>query len=324
MARSIGLSAYNLRLKNARKRNEDFLTMQSIGDINAYELFHQYLLERLNNIRRVVHKKDEESASSPAIVAKVFKLVDLKTDKASQTFSGLIHAGECGRANSIYNTVSGEVAHEKTLTEADMPPFYFRLHVPDGKKKAVLILQRTGLHGLKSAIDRDMSLWFSEKKLTLTMASLTDNDLLERYLTFGTVDEITVITHKQQADSRTLLNNSRIAGHKPPKGMRVELKMSSAEGFAKRTIEVAKKAVRRTGDVKDLVEVEGLDNPEEVIFRVDYDGKPKKFSIQHAPELGISYDVTDEIAYDSKNHPVFSSIDQLAVQHCMELMDKLD
>ena len=110
------------------------------GDADAWEILHRFLLDRKNKIFT------EEN------ISRAFRLKRLVVNEKKCSFAGIMESGEYGRANPIINVATGETTHQKTTREADMPPFYFRIHIPDGATTAVLALQRIGRKELKARL----------------------------------------------------------------------------------------------------------------------------------------------------------------------------
>ena len=99
---------------------------------------------------------------------------------------------------------------------------------------------------------------------------------------------------------------------------------SRRHGFAAAALQTAASVFRRTKNASDLVEVYGLENPEEVTFSIEMDGKTRLFRIMHPQEIGVQYDLSGDVKLDGDNHPVFESIDRLAKEWCKSLMRKVN
>jgi hypothetical protein len=157
----------------------------------------------------------------------------------------------------------------------------------------------------------------------LDISNLTDDDLLSAYLSRGELEEITVIAHKGSNDSRQLMNDSRVDGEKLKTGTQVNVVFRRPKGFLGAIKNVARIA-RGKREVHELVEVHGLDNPEEVSVKIDFGGKSRSFKLIHPSEAGIMRDITNEVSYDTKTgQPRFDSIDGIAGKWASELTRQL-
>jgi hypothetical protein len=312
MAGTIGLSAYTLRFRKRHSHEIDWLAMSRNGQLDAWEHLHRHLLNRKNMV-----VKEEQ-------VSRAYRLTRLTVDGDDGTLAGIMEAGDYGRANPIINIASGKTTHNKTVNEADMPPFYFRIHCPDPGTTAVLALQRIGMQGVKSPIEADIKTHFAGLGYTARFATLTDNDLLNAYLTHGEVNEISVIHHAEAADPRDAVKYSKINNARPPTDTKMAITFSRKNGFPAAILRTAASVFRRTRDPRDLVEVYGLENPEDVTFSIEMEGKSKLFRIMHPQEIGVQYDVSQDVKYDADNHPVFESIDRLAKEWCKSLLRKVN
>lgn len=321
MAVTIGLSAYTLRLRKRNAHDPAWLTMSRKGEVDVWEMLHRHLLNRKNQV--IDLRGFSQDGASTKFVSKAFQLIELHPHDESGTFAGRIETGDYGRASKIVDIKTKKLAHHKTVNQADMPPFYFRIHVPDGGTTAVMVLQRIGLQGLKGTIEMDLSRYFAQMGYTARIGTLTDRDLLNEYLTHGQLQEITVLTHTLPSDPRDAIKHTKINGQRPPAGTKMEISFSKKNGFGA-ALDTARDAFRSKKSARDLVEVYGLENPEEVTFSIDLDGVSKRFRVMHPDEIGVKYDVTDNVQFDNNHHPTFASIDQLAKQWCKTLMKQVN
>jgi hypothetical protein len=308
----IGLSAYTLRFRSRHSHEIDWLTVARNGQLDAWEILHRLFLDRKN---KVIAEENHSRA---------YRLNRLVVNDKDNSFAGIMEAGDYGRANPIINIATGKTTHQKTVQEADMPPFYFRIHIPEGATTAVLALQRIGQQGVKAPIESDLKVHFAGLGYTAKIATLTDNDLLNAYLTHGEVSEISVVHHAEATDPRDAIKRTKINGEKPPTGTKMAITFSQKNGFPASFLRTAASVYRKTRNANELVEVYGLEDPEEVAFTINMDGKSKLFRLMHPSEIGIVYDVSSDVRYDADNHPVFDSIDRLAKEWCRTLMRKVN
>jgi hypothetical protein len=231
-------------------------------------------------------------------------------------FSGLIEAGERGRRSKIVNR-SGETTHVKTTDEADMPPFYYRIHIPNRDTCGIVVLQRTGVAGIKAPFEQDLARHVGSKGYTLKLGVLTDPELLKAYLEGGDLREVRAVYHVGASDGREFLKHSTIAGEVPQKGAEVEVIFKLKKGLSDK-IGTAARVLTGQARMSELVEVYGLDDPKDVVLKIDMGKGAKSFRVSKPQDAGIIRDVTDEVEYDH-GQPTFESMDRLAAQWCAGL-----
>jgi hypothetical protein len=156
--------------------------------------------------------------------------------------------------------------------------------------------------------------------MTAKIGALTDRDVFEEYLSHGHLEEIRVLTHKMPSDPRQALQNTKINGERIREGAQIEWGIRQRK-WLKKVIKTVGKVARGKQNVSQLVEIYGLENPDEVTVTLSMDGKkPKKFKLLHPEEIGMKWDITDEVTYNAKNQPEFDSIDAMAKEWCKDLL----
>src|ERR1041384_1557365 len=210
---TIGLCAYLVRVR--RPRSKTWLVMKQDGEMDFFALAKRYFEE----CKSVPIRVNDSSGRNHVVTGRAFRVETLNCSKKDGVLCGVIICGDMGRASQIVDVESNVVTHKKTTGEADMPPYYFRLEVPDGDDtQAILILQRFGHSGLRTALGKHMARYFADLDGQLDIAPLTDHRLLNTYLKRGTLEEIKVISHKSTRDKGLLLKQSRVDGENLAEG----------------------------------------------------------------------------------------------------------
>jgi len=322
MAATIGLSAYTIRLKERNQQSNEWLAFKQGGAVDAHQMIHGILLKLKNKVVDFSGIDDDPSSVSRR-VSKAFRIRTLRRSRQKGTIWGLVECGDYGRASTLVNVESGKQTHRKTKDEADMPPYYFRIEVPDDSTVAVLVAQRIGISGLKGILGAAIRRGISSLGYTVKFGTLTPSDLLQAYLTQGQVEEIRVLTHSQPNDPRDAIKHTKINGQKIAAGTKLELSLKRKNGLTG-AISAAVGVMTHVKNVRELVEVYGLDNPEEVSVVVEKGGSRRTFKTINPGEIGIKYDITDDVAYDSNNNPKFGSINKIARDWCAELTEQVN
>lgn len=323
---TIGLSAYTLRLRNRYSHDRQWPAITRGGNFDGYAMLKAYFEARNGKIVNLnpSAEQTEDSDEQEFLSQRAFKIVRVDYDETSGSICGQIESGEYGRGSSIINVASGEVTHEKGVDEADMPLFYFRVHVPDGAPTSVLVLQRIGISGLRGTLGSDIRQQLATKQVTAKIGALTDRDLFDEYVSNGHLEEIRVLTHKTPADPRQALKNTKINGEAIREGAHIEWGVKQRK-WLKKVVQTIKRVAKGSNTVSDLVEIYGLENPDEVIVTFSMDGKkPRRFKLMHPEEIGMKWDITAEVAYNAKKQPVFGSIDGMAKEWCKELLSQVN
>lgn len=186
------------------------------------------------------------------------------------------------------------------------------------------MLQRIGISGLRGTLGADIKQQFATKQVTVAIGALTDRDLFNEYISNGHLEEIRVLTHKAPSDPRQALKNTKINGEAIREGAHIEWGIRQRK-WLRRVVNTIKRVAKGSKTVSDLVEIYGLENPDEVIVTFSMDGKkPRRFKLMHPEEIGMKWDITEEVTYNEKRQPVFDSVDGMAKEWCKELLSQVN
>jgi hypothetical protein len=231
-----------------------------------------------------------------------------------------IDAGEFGYAGRIVDTDTDTETHRRKKHESDMVPFFAYCYVPNKQSFGILLLQTYGRLSIRTAFEKDIKRHFRERqdRLVIKIKTLTHKAALKDFLTRGTANAVKIVTHKRGEDSRELLRKSRI-NHAPiAEGSRVELVVKDNSGL-NHLVEKAKRIVFSGESTDALVEVAGLENPDDVQLTLEHGGKTRSFSILHADETAVIYDVTKHVRIDSNGHPERETLEAEARKVAQEI-----
>jgi hypothetical protein len=170
------LSAYTIRVRE--KNSKAYKTLDLFDEEHDFlEVCSSCLEEQLK-----VKEHDEESQHLIALD---------KLEKADRTVYGLIHSGDYGQACDVVNAKHGKVVYNKTVTDADMLPFYFRIEVPADSNVGLLIVQKgssfTG--GIKTALVNKLRAFFEKKheKYKVDFDPLLPQDVIKNAAKKGSI-----------------------------------------------------------------------------------------------------------------------------------------
>jgi hypothetical protein len=315
MASRVGLNAYAVRMKQAYTAS--WATMTLHGPVDGYNLTLEYLKGIKNQLQRLGAPGGGRQATSRA-----FEVKRVYSDEKERSIWGIIDAGEFGRTGRLVDIDSEEETHLRKRNESELMPYYFRFLFHEGISRGIFLAQRIGFGALKPALDVAYRRYLNPREITIEMPGLTHADMLQSYLTNGELKGLRVVTHKKAQESSELLKKTRVDGEKLEDGTRLELVMRRPKGLGK-VMDTLRSVVNGHRPMHDLVEVYGLDDPEDVLAEVEQDGRRRTLSLVRKSDTGISYDLTNEVDFDSNGHPVFASLDAYAKGLCTELAEKL-
>lgn len=231
---------------------------------------------------------------------KVFKV---SLDRANDgPLTGLIMSGDYGQAGEIIESTNGNVSYKKKKTESLAEPFYFYIAVPDKERRGIVILQQTGLQGVKGLIETTLTGVFEAENpdYRLHLRQLTVADTLAEYLKTGNVEELIVEKHEIPADIADLYGGQRRAYP----GTFTQSIRSSAGLFNKSGLIAFAKGQKKLEDVFEFD-----DNGFDVVkAKIRVGDELKSVNLTKADSISMSFDVTDDLRFGLDGHPTKASL----------------
>lgn len=233
---------------------------------------------------------------------KIFK-VDLDGGNTG-VLTGLIMSGDYGQAGDIIESTNGSVAYKKKKTESLAEPFFFYVAVPDKETRGIVILQQTGLHGVKGLFETAIVGVFEGQypDYRLHVRQLTIADTLAEYLKTGSVEELIVEKHEVPADIADLYGGQR----KAYPGTFTQIIRSSAGLFKKDGLIAFAKGQKKLEDVFEFDD-HGFDV---VKAKIRIGNEIKPVNLTKPDSISMSIDITGDVKYGPDGHPTRASLKQ--------------
>jgi len=303
---AIGIRVYRLRIYPINKRKKIAFALN--GELDAWSMLNKYFEQRKSKVIKLSSyetnpaKQIKERRS--LLISKYF------SDKASRTFYGSCQVGEYGVANNIRNVDSGNISYKKTRADSDMPPYFFRIAVPDGVTSGVLLCGTNGVHSPKGPLERDLKAFFNKLDYTVKVSALMDAEAVKEYLANGAVPkELEVYGTKQTTDSREIMA-AKLDGKELEAGSQLRVSVKESVKLNSMISKISK-AFGDEQRVRNLVEIPGFEDFD--VARVhlkNADGNWRWFNLVKPGESGLSYDVSADIKTGTDGHPTLSSMNR--------------
>jgi hypothetical protein len=180
MARQIGFHLYSIQVRE--KYGKTYETLSSLRG-------KQDFLSLLNGGMKTTLYSQKDDESDERITC--LKRVDL----SARNLTGLMEAGHYGETANIVHSKTGRTVHQQATEEASLLPFFFRIVIPQGKDRGLLILQRDnrlrGKQILKSVVDPILSKF--DESLKCEMEPIMNRETFEKMVGEGQIQQIKFI-----------------------------------------------------------------------------------------------------------------------------------
>lgn len=269
-----------------------------------------------------------EDSEVNEIHEKVISIGQLEIDEENRTLTGTITSGEYGYASDLMNIETGEITHSRSISEAEILPFFFSFHIPEGVDRAILIFQKFKNYGVKTVFLECFKRYFVENvssdfyiRLNKLTTEQEMNELLSarvlkmRLIKFDGTDIEHTINNcgdVEQSDINTELVIGSNRNKVVPRNL-IESVLSGMPGGQRDHIGSGVYEVEDFHYTYDTVKFE-VEEP---------DGRKRTYDLGKLDEIAERRDITEEVEIAADGHPNYDSIKTLALEYNNELRQQI-
>ena len=286
-----------MRLKD--KDTKSFLPLDRFEEMQDFlSFFREYLNDRISDYYVDVERR------------KLLRVSRASSSKSKRVLRGIVLSGEYGYEADLYDMEASTVSYRRSQRDAEMMPFYFLVHLPKGVNEGILILQKRAQFGIRTAFLRDFEHYFNEfyPRIQIEINSLVPPQLINRYLQDGNLTTLRFIRFRIPSD---VIDSYEGGGHVEEEGT-AELVIKARRRDGIPLLARVRDVVNGNRSVTEMIELRDFDY-DNVKVEIELNGKRKIFDLSNIMSLQANYDITQDVAIGGDGHPVFESIDALAL-----------
>jgi hypothetical protein len=300
------LSVYTIRIqKGANSRHpEDTI----LSNFNNSDDFKDILKTFLDNLSKNATNKTYST---------YLKTVSVESNE--RIIEGIFESGSYGLSSKIRDVDTDAVHYNKGKNDADVMPYYFLINIPRDTNEGIIILQRTGKHGIRTSLGIFLNKYFSEKypNYSVEINTLVREELIRKILYGGVIKKLRCVKYKAHVDAFDGIDNPH---EENPYKMEVVLSANRIP-FIDKIKEFLNSSDK---NIKTLVELRD--------FKFDYDtikvdvetnGSTKTFDLEHLHKVKAYYDISSEVKFDTDDYPAFTSIQLIARRYLEEIIQEI-
>ena len=309
----ISLACYTVRLR--KKGSGDYLPL---GELSPNEGLLEVFREYFRGLRQG-HSEDTRSR-------KLLRVIKLLKPKGGRLIRGVVNAGRYGYGAELFNVESRHVSHNRTPVEAEMMPFYFLVDLPPIQPTGLLVLQRRGPFGIRTDLLQDFDSHLNRRRsdVRIEVRPLMTPELLDQQLGNGRFTKLKLIRRVTSRDITAFVAN----GSEDDETDRVEITYSSGRNRRLRLHEPIMDVIRGKRRIEELVELPEFRREPEVEYiaakaEIVVEGTRRTIDLINPMKMRGYYDITTQVSLDPDGHPIFESIDEVAIALRAKLLSQL-
>jgi hypothetical protein len=299
------LAVYSIRVRNVVEHESETLS-SILGEEDLLGILKTYF--------------DELRAETPDNESSQIILRVLKCGVEGRNLMGMIETGAYGIESVLINRKTKVEVLKRTPDVADMFPFFFLFHVPDGTDEGILILQRRGHYGIRSILHFLLKLKFEDEFPDLRLHIIPQ--ILEKdfkKLLHGLATRIRYCQYKPSSD----ITDNATGGHEEKFGS-VELVFKAKRGIFFDLRDKLGKIIRGQS-ANSVFELEDFDFDFQKV-KVDLiqpNGRPRQVDLNNLKNARSYHDITDELDEMKKSPNDFDALKELAEELLLETRRQL-
>ena len=204
---------------------------------------------------------------------------------------GRIQVGDYGQACDVIDTArEARVVFSKTISHADLLPFFFRIEVPANRDEALFLIEKSRRTSPKTAFTRLLKDQFNARfpEFTISIEPVMPQEVFREYLERGSVQKLEFIKMGLPNDITDILEGGHDQAH-------VVTKFVITAG-RKDSLPV-KKRILRSGNpaeaISDLYEIQGCEY-QDVAVTMRLGKNTRKVDLKSGHALPL-YDITSDV-----------------------------
>jgi hypothetical protein len=288
----ISLAAYGLKVRNIGDRNFEILSDLDAEGSDLLDFLQTVMTEIKNS---TLDQKELQQAMAVS-----------RLDRQSRILTGTIDTGDYGRESNFINVGTKKIVYRRKKEDAEMQPVYFYIEIPEGSEDGLLILQRTGHHGIMRVVQwvLDTALTLKHPDLKLRLSPLIDEDEMEKYVK-GHVQEIRFVRKTIAPD----IEDNYDRGHQEVRGS-MELVLRANRGSAL----PLNGWLSKKFSSRKPVGVFAIDDSQQFEYdnvkaRVKIGQSSRTINAANQARLRPYYDVTEDVTIGGNGHATHDSVD---------------
>lgn len=284
---SIGINIYSFHIHDVNNNKLDLSEVVENKDI--IDIFREFAETKIdlyedNTAKEQIYK---------VVDYEVYQQSDIAGTKYLKYLYGRIQSGNYGIETEIVDKITGDIAHKKTINQADMIPFDFVIALPeDPCNETIIALQTVSRYSIKSLLLAELNKYIKKTYGLgyVYFGTIYPREFVQKYLKKGKLGKMRLIRNGLPEDIASMYGIEN--GYKRAKK---EITISSPLGFSKEIIDKITNCVQGNLLYTQIVELGDNEDYDDIKLDFKLAGKQRTISLKNLEKVVVSEDITKQV-----------------------------
>lgn len=284
---SIGINIYSFHIHDANNNKLDLSEVVENKDI--IDIFQEFAETKIdlyedNTAKEQIYK---------VVDYEVCQQSDITGTKYLKYLYGRIQSGNYGIETEIVDKITGDIAHKKTVNQADMIPFDFVIALPeDPCNETIIALQTVSRYSIKSLLVAELNKYIKKTYGLgyVYFGTIYPREFVQKYIKKGKLGKMRLIRNGLPEDMASMYGIEH--GYRKAKK---ETTISSPSGFSKEIIEKITNCVQGNLLYTQIVQLGDNEDYDDIKLDFKLAGKQRTISLKNLEKVVVSEDITKQV-----------------------------
>ncbi|MBJ9661023.1 hypothetical protein [Burkholderia gladioli] len=232
----------------------------------------------------------------------------------------IVHTGEYGFESKLYDSEESKIKHNRSVTEAELIPFFVSIAVPKDAEWGVVTLQRFKNYGIRDFIAPALIDTFEhEKKAKMSLERLVPATFVQQLYNDASIKAMKFVRYSLPDDIANALGKDLYTPHV----QEVELVVKAKRKGVLPKIAGLAEVIAGTKNYSDVVAIQDWDY-DAIKLEMDFAGRRRTIELGKPYKATPNLDITEEVGTGPDGHPVWEHLVAISATFSGELMSHAD
>lgn len=232
----------------------------------------------------------------------------------------IVHTGEYGFESRLYDSAESKIKHKRSVTEAELIPFFVSIAAPKDAEWGVVTLQRFKNYGIRDFISPALIDTFErEKKAKMALERLVPATFVQQLYNDASIKAMKFVRYSLPEDIANALGKDLYTPHVQEVEIVVKAKR---KGFLPKKLGFAD-LITGKKNYADVVAIQDWDY-DAIKLEMEFAGRRRTIELGKPYKATPNLDISEEVKTGPDGHPVWDDLVAVSATFSGELMSHAD